>query len=130
MEAQDVLARQEVFHKFLPFRESLTLELYHAAASTLVWVGRVPLLFQRDIKLSELEAFRSFRLALFKSRRDMVMLGLLRKIKMGTTPPLLQVFFPKLSRIELQMRQRLRDRRAFHTRHFSTTASVSSSNVL
>ena len=117
--------------QILSFLESSTPALHHTAASTLAWVDRVQLRFFGEIRLSELEALRSYRLAPLKGRRDMVMRGFLRKSNMRLALQQLQALFPKLGRAnEVPRIQTLRHWRPLHTKQLATRASFSSSNVL
>ena len=117
--------------QILPYLESSTPALHHAAACVLAWVDRVQLRFQCEIWLSELEALKQFRLAPLKSRRDMAMLGILHKVNLGTAPPQLQALVPKLGNTdEVPMKQILCDWRPLRSKQFATHASFTSSNVL
>ena len=117
--------------QILPFMESSTPALYHAAPSTLAWIDRVQVRFLKEIDLSEFDALRDFRLAPLKCRRDIAMLGVLHKVNLGTAPPQLAALFPRIGLVdELPEKCRLRLWRQLHNMQLATPVDLAASDFL
>ena len=117
--------------QILSYIESSTAGLYHAAPSTLEKIDRIQRRFLLEFGISEREALCDFRLAPLRARRDVAMLGALRKLNLGLAPKQFQELFAIIGkRDEPLLRQRLRWWRPLHTKQLGTPATNASSDVL
>ena len=71
----------------LSFVEYRTPAVYHAAATTLSPFINALFSFLKKVGISEMDALVFFRLAPLSSRRDIVMLGVIRWAVLGEGPP-------------------------------------------
>ena len=77
----------------LSFVEYRTPGVYHAAASILLLLDRVLSSFLRKVGISEIDALVHFKLAPLASRRDIAMLGVIRRAVLGEDPHQLRELF-------------------------------------
>ena len=128
LEVRRFFSTPELFRLYnvqvLPFMESGTPALYHAAPSVLDRIDKVQRRFLREMGFTEVEALELYRLAPLPCRRDVAMLGALHKITLGIAPNQLSALFPILGTVsEPLMAGRLRGWTPRHNRQLGTPAS-------
>ena len=77
----------------LSFLEYRTPAIYHATREVLQTLDNVQTRFLSDIGLDEITALMVFNLAPSKTRRDIAMLGMLHRAKLGLGPPQFRLLF-------------------------------------
>jgi hypothetical protein len=77
----------------LSYIEYRTAAIYHARRDVLSKLDEVQTRFLRDVGVSEVEALMEFNLAPLALRRDIAMLGMLHRAKLGLGPPQLRELF-------------------------------------
>ena len=100
--------------KVLSYAEYRTAAIYHASASLLQQVDHVQERFLADVGVDIVNAFLIFNLAPLSLRRDIAMLGLIRRTVLGQGPQHFQQFF---YREDCEERRSKRFRRHEHRLH-------------
>jgi hypothetical protein len=117
--------------QILSFIESSAPGIYHASASVLAKIDRIQARFLRNVGLDEVAALMDFRLAPLSARRDIAMLGVLRKVVLGTAPPALAALFPFVGVVfGRSTAPRSRSWRPKHTRQLHTDVTFTSTDVM
>ena len=109
----------------LPFMESCTPALYHAAPSVLDRIDKVQRRFLREMGFTEVEALELYRLAPLPCRGNMAVLGALQKIPFAIAPNQLSGLLPILGTVYGHvMARRVHGRKPRHNRQLGTPASL------
>ena len=117
--------------QILSYIESSTPGIYHAAVSVLDCIDRVQKRFCREINIDEITALSKFRLAPLCTRRDISILGVFHKIRLGIASTQISTLFPLIGVIEEPLiRQRLRYWRPLHNKQLFAEAQFNSSDLM
>ena len=77
----------------IPFIEYRTAAIYHARRDVLAWLDRVQDKFLEDVRISSEDALLHINLAPLAPRRDMPMLGMVRRAVLKKRPMFFNHFF-------------------------------------
>jgi len=84
----------------LPFCEYATPAIYHASCSALRHVDHIQEKFLEEMQVGAREALLVHNLAPLAARRDIAMLGVLQKCRLGLQLPCISQLFPTTSSVE------------------------------
>ena len=97
--------------QILSYLESGTPGYYHASATVLRSIDRIQERFLREVGLTAVSALERYNLAPLKTRRDISILGILHRVRLGLAPPQISELFPMVESEGGRVPTRLRSRR-------------------